>query len=79
MEALREEIEQLRQDRAAAFEQISVLQVLQNLTCQLGSELNLEPLLQMILASAVQVMGASAGSLLLLEIALARVVLRPLP
>jgi signal transduction histidine kinase len=67
LEALREEIAQLRQDRAAAFEQVSILQVLQNLTCTLGSELNLEPLLQMILASAVQVMGASAGGLLLLD------------
>ncbi|GAB4530514.1 MAG: GAF domain-containing sensor histidine kinase [Anaerolineae bacterium] len=67
LEALRQEVAQLRRANAAALEQISVLQVLQNLTCTLSSELNLNPLLQMILASAVQVMGASAGSLLLLD------------
>ena len=67
LEALKQEVVQLRHDRAAALEQLSILQVLQNVTCTLSSELNLEPLLQMILASAVQVMGASAGSLLLLD------------
>lgn len=67
LEASKEEVAQLRQERAAALEHISILQVLQNLTCTLSSQLNLEPLLQMILGSAVQVMGASAGSLLLLD------------
>lgn len=67
LEALRQEAAQLRQESATALEHISVLQVLQNLTHTLSSELNLEPLLQMILGSAVQVMGASAGSLLLLD------------
>ena len=67
LETLRQEAVQLRQESAAAHEHISVLQVLQNLTHTLSSELNLEPLLQMILGSAVQVMGASAGSLLLLD------------
>lgn len=67
LETLRQEAAQLRRESAAALEQVSVLQVLQNLTCTLSSELNLEPLLQMILGSAVQVMGASAGSLLLLD------------
>ncbi len=67
LEALKEEVAQQRRESAAALEQLSILQVLQNLTRTLSSELNLEPLLQMILASAVQVMGASAGSLLLLD------------
>ena len=67
LEALKEELAQQRRESAAALEQLSILQVLQNLTRTLSSELNLEPLLQMILASAVQVMGASAGSLLLLD------------
>ncbi len=67
LETLRQEAAQLRRESAAALEQVSILQVLQNLTCTLSSELNLEPLLQMILGSAVQVMGASAGSLLLLD------------
>jgi len=67
LDTLRQETAQLRQERAAALERLSILQVLQNLTRTLSSELNLEPLLQMILASAVQVMGASAGSLLLLD------------
>jgi signal transduction histidine kinase len=67
LEALKEEVARLRQDNATAFERVSILQVLQNLTCTLSSELNLGPLLQMILASAVQVMGASAGALLLLD------------
>lgn len=67
LEALSQEVAQLRQESAAALEHISILQVLQNLTCTLSSELNLDPLLQMILGSAVQVMGASAGSLLLLD------------
>jgi signal transduction histidine kinase len=67
LETLRQKAAQLRRESAAALEQVSILQVLQNLTCTLSSELNLEPLLQMILGSAVQVMGASAGSLLLLD------------
>jgi signal transduction histidine kinase len=67
LEALKEEVAQLRQESAATLERLSILQVLQNLTRTLSSELNLEPLLQMILGSAVQVMGASAGSLLLLD------------
>jgi signal transduction histidine kinase len=67
LEALKEKVARLRQESAAALERLSILQVLQNLTRTLSSELNLEPLLQMILGSAVQVMGASAGSLLLLD------------
>ena len=67
LKALKEELAQQHRESAAALEQLSILQVLQNLTRTLSSELNLEPLLQMILASAVQVMGASAGSLLLLD------------
>jgi signal transduction histidine kinase len=67
LQALREELARLREENAAAFNRIAVLQVLQDVARSLSSELNLEPLLQMILASAVQVMGASAGALLLLD------------
>lgn len=67
LEALKREVAQLRQENAAALERIAVLQVLQDVARSLSSELNLEPLLQMILAAAVQVVGASAGSLLLLD------------
>jgi len=67
VEALKQEVDRLRRDHTEALERIAVLQVLQDVARYLSSELNLEPLLQMILASAVQVMGASAGSLLLLD------------
>jgi signal transduction histidine kinase len=68
LEALEQEIAQLRQENATARERIAVLQVLHDVARSLSSELNLEPLLQMILATAVQVVGASAGSLLLLDL-----------
>ena len=66
LEALKQEMEHLRQEHHTVQEHIAVLQVMQDVTRSLNSELNLEPLLQIILGSAVQVMGASAGSLLLL-------------
>ncbi len=67
LEALKQEVAQLRKENIAVVGRIAALQVLQDLTRSLSLELNLEPLLHMILASAVQVMGASAGSLLLLD------------
>jgi signal transduction histidine kinase len=67
MEALKQEVEQLRQEKTTTLEHMAVLQIMQGVGRSLSSELNLEPLLQMILGSAVQVMGASAGSLLLLD------------
>jgi signal transduction histidine kinase len=69
LESHEQQIAQLRAENKAANERIVALQVLQEVARSLSSELNLEPLLQMILASAVQVMGASAGSLLLLDAA----------
>ncbi len=57
----------LKKENQVALERIATLQVLQNLTQSLSSELNLEPLLKKILRSAVEVVGASAGSLLLLD------------
>jgi signal transduction histidine kinase len=57
----------LKQEQDALQRHIAVLQVMQDVTRSLNSELNLEPLLHMILKSAVEVMGASAGSLLLLD------------
>jgi signal transduction histidine kinase len=68
LEALEQEIAQLRQENTTARERIAVLQVLHDVARSLSSELNLEPLLHMILATAVQVVGASAGSLLLLDL-----------
>ena len=67
LEALRQEVAQLREENSAITERMLVLQVLHDVARSLSSELNLEPLLHMILASSVQVMGASAGSLLLLD------------
>ena len=67
LEALKQEAAQLRRDNAAALEHIFALQTMQEVARSLSGELNLQPLLHMILASAVQVMGASAGSLLLLD------------
>jgi signal transduction histidine kinase len=67
LDSLKQEVAELRQDNVTAHERIVALQVLQEVARSLSSELNLEPLLQMILASATQVMGASAGSLLLLD------------
>ncbi len=68
LEALKQEIAQLQRENATAHERVAVLQVLHDVARSLSSELNLEPLLQMILATAVQVVGASAGSLLLLDL-----------
>jgi signal transduction histidine kinase len=65
--ALEREVERLREENAAFRVRISELEVMQEVARSLSSELNLEPLLQLILRSAVQVMDASAGSLLLLD------------
>ena len=67
LDGLKREVAELRQDNIVAHERIVALQVLQEVARSLSSELNLGPLLQIILGSAVQVMGASAGSLLLLD------------
>jgi signal transduction histidine kinase len=67
VEALRREIARLRDENEAARRRIAVLEVMQQIARSLSSELNLEPLLQMILASAVRVIDAAAGSLLMLD------------
>ena len=67
LRALKQEVARLQQEQDALRNHIAVLQVMQDVTRSLNSELNLEPLLHMILKSAVEVMGASAGSLLLLD------------
>lgn len=67
LDALNQEVERLRQENSTVRERIAVLQVMQNVARSLSSELKMEPLLQIILGSAAQVMGASAGSLLLLD------------
>lgn len=61
------ENERLRRENAHIMERITALQALQEVARSLTSELNLEPLLKNILRSAVGVMEASAGSLLLLD------------
>lgn len=67
LDSLRQELARLKQEYGHAQDRISDLEVLQDVARSLSSELNLEPLLQMILDSAVRVMDASAGSLLLLD------------
>jgi len=64
-ERLRQEVEQLRQAQTRAQERIAALRVLQQIAQSLSSELDLERLLRKILRSALEVMQASAGSLLL--------------
>lgn len=66
-EEIQRELERLREQVAEDQVRISVLEVTQEIARSLSSELNLEPLLQMILASAVRVLDATAGSLLLLD------------
>ena len=61
------ENEILRAENKAARERIAALRALQRVAQSLASELNLEPLLKNILGSAVEVMDASAGSLLLID------------
>lgn len=67
IETLKQQVAQLQDENIQVRDRIAVLQVLQDVARSLSSELNLDPLLHRILASAVQVMGASAGSLLLLD------------
>jgi signal transduction histidine kinase len=57
----------LRTQNRANEERIAALSALQDLANSLSSELNLDPLLQTVLRSAVQVVDATAGSLLLLD------------
>ncbi len=67
IEELLFENETLKAETKAARERIAALRALQQVAQSLASELNLEPLLKNILRSAVEVMDASAGSLLLLD------------
>jgi signal transduction histidine kinase len=57
----------LRSENRVAKERIAALRALQRVAQSLASELNLEPLLKNILCSAIEVMDASAGSLLLID------------
>ena len=63
----RKKIETLEANFEEAQQRIAALQVVHEVAGSLTSELNLEPLLGKILAKAVEVMHASAGSLLLLD------------
>jgi signal transduction histidine kinase len=65
--ALREQIKTLETNFQEAQHRIAALHVLHEVAGTLTSELNLEPLLHKILAAAVEVMNASAGSLILLD------------
>lgn len=67
IEELLLENETLKAENEAARERIAALRALQRVAQSLASELNLEPLLKNILCSAVEVMDASAGSLLLID------------
>lgn len=65
--ALREQVKTLETDFREAQHRIAALHVLHEVAGTLTSELNLDPLLHKILAAAVEVMNASAGSLILLD------------
>jgi len=65
--ALKKEHARLRQAYANLDEHAMALQVLQEMTLQLTSDLNLDTLLNNILNSAIKVVGAVAGSLFLLD------------
>lgn len=67
VDALKKRIEELEDDYREAQERIATLQVVHEVAGSLTSELNLDPLLHKILAKAVEVMEASAGSLILLD------------
>ncbi|MBN1994722.1 MAG: GAF domain-containing sensor histidine kinase [Anaerolineae bacterium] len=65
--ALKAENEALQANLAETQERLAALYVVHEVAQTVTSELNLEPLLHKILGAAVQVMNASAGSLLLLD------------
>lgn len=65
--ALKENNFHLQQKYAIVSERAVALQVLQEMTLKLTSELNLEALLKNILDSAIKVVGAVAGALFLLD------------
>ena len=67
IEALQNEVQTLKTRLQDAKQKIAALQVVHDVAGNLTSELNLDPLLKKILAQAVQVMNASAGSLLLVD------------
>ena len=67
VEELKQQIESLEASFQEAQQRIAALQVVHEVASSLTLELNLEPLLHKILAKAVEVMSASAGSLLLLD------------
>lgn len=64
---LKEEQAKLQEDFLRLSEQTAALQVLQEMTLKLTSELNIQSLLKNILNSAIKVVGAVAGSLFLLD------------
>ena len=65
--ALKKENAHLQQEYLNLSEQAVALQVLQEMTLRLTSDLNLETLLKNTLSTAIKVAGAVAGSLLLLD------------
>jgi signal transduction histidine kinase len=65
--AFQGENERLREEVRKAQERISALTVLQEISRILTAELQLEPLLNEILRSAVQIMDAAAGAVILLD------------
>lgn len=67
IEQLKTQIAQLEANYREAQDRIAALQVIHDVARSLTAELNLDPLLHKILGSAVEVMHASAGSLLLLD------------
>lgn len=67
LKAIQKKVQNLEKNFREAQVRIAHLYVIQEVAQTLTSELSLEPLLRKILASAVEVMNSSAGSLLLLD------------
>ncbi len=67
LQELREKIRTLETNFQEAQHRIAALHVVHEVATSLATELNLDPLLRKILATAVEFMNASAGSLLLLD------------
>ncbi len=67
VQELRQEIEQLRAENENLHDRVAALMVVQRMARRVSSELELKPLLNKILESAIEVMNATTGSLLLYD------------
>jgi len=67
IETLRRELERLQRENEEVRGRIAAQEAMQTIARSLASELNLDPLLHNSLRSAVEVTGATAGALMLLD------------